>query len=325
MKRLQMLVLFGLLLALLSACGSSGSGAAATAPAAAPSQAAAPTQAAEPTAALAETSAPVAATAQPTTSAGGTEATAAPEATAATTAGAMSDLGGREVRIAVENAYPPFNYVNPTTSKGEGWDYEAWGEICRLLNCKPTFQEVSWEGMIQAVGNKQFDAAADGITITPERAQQVDFSDGYIQVSQRLLVRSDEQRFKNVDEFVKEQKLRLGTQTGTTNYETAKGLMPESRIQAFEQFPFAVAALINGDVDAVIMDETAGQGYVGNNAAQLKLIGDPIKSDELGFIFPKGSDLVAPVNAALGEMRTSGKLDELAKKYFSAEFKLPGS
>lgn len=298
MKRLQMLVLFGLLLVLLSACGGSGTGATATAPAAAP------------------TAAPAA---------GGSEATAAPEATAATTGGALPDLGGREVRIAVENAYPPFNYVNPATSKGEGWDYEAWTEICRLLNCKPTFQEASWEGMIQAVGNKQFDAAADGITITPERAEQVDFSDGYIKVDQRLLVRADEQRFKSVDEFVANEQLRLGTQTGTTNYETAKGLMPESRIQAFEQFPFAVAALINGDVDAVIMDETAGQGYVGNNATELKLIGDPIKSDELGFIFPKGSDLVEPVNAALDEMRTSGKLDELAKKYFSAEFKLPGS
>jgi polar amino acid transport system substrate-binding protein len=307
-----MLVLFGLLLALLSACGSSGTGATATAPAAAPTQAAAPTAAAVPTAAPAEA----------TTAAGGTEATAAP---AATTGGALPDLGGREVRIAVENAYPPFNYVNPATSKGEGWDYEAWTEICRLLNCKPTFQEASWEGMIQAVGNKQFDAAADGITITPERAEQVDFSDGYIKVDQRLLVRADEQRFTSVDEFVANEQLRLGTQTGTTNYETAKGLMPESRIQAFEQFPFAVAALINGDVDAVIMDETAGQGYVGNNATQLKLIGDPIKSDELGFIFPKGSDLVEPVNAALAEMRSSGKLDELAKKYFSAEFKLPAS
>lgn len=54
-------------------------------------------------------------------------------------------------------------------------------------------------------------------------------------------------------------------------------------------------------------------------------MGDPISSDALGFIFPKGSTLVQPVNAALTEMRTSGKLDELAKKYFSAEFKLPGS
>ena len=238
-------------------------------------------------------------------------------------AGALPDLGGREVTIAVENAYPPFNYVNPQTGQGEGWDYEAWNEICRLLNCTPVYQEASWEGMIQAVSTKQFDAAADGITITPDRAEQVDFSDGYMRVDQRLLVRADESRFQNMDAFVADESLRIGTQTGTTNYETARGLMDENRIQAFEQFSFAVEALLNGDVDAVIMDETAGQGYVGNNSAELKLIGEPIKSDELGFIFPKGSDLVGPVNQALAAMSESGKLDELAGRYFSPDFKLP--
>lgn len=240
-----------------------------------------------------------------------------------TSTGGLPDLGGRTVTIAVENAYPPFNYINPKTGKGEGWDYEAWNEICRLLNCKPSYQEASWEGMIQAVGNGQFDAAADGITITEERKKIVDFSDGYIQVSQRLLVRKGENRFTSMDTFVANEQLLLGTQTGTTNYETASSMLPEARIQAFEQFPFAVAALLNGDVDAVIMDETAGQGYVGNNAAELELVGPSIKSDQLGFIFPKGSDLVGPVNQALAAMRSSGKLDELAKRFFSAEFKLP--
>lgn len=292
MKRLMTFVLLTMLLAMLAACGSE---AATTAP----------------------TTAPAAATPAPGT---GQRETSVPATT-----DALPDLGGREVKIAVENAYPPFNYINPTTTQGEGWDYEAWNEICRLLNCKPVYQEASWEGMIQAVSNGQFDAAADGITITPERAQQVDFSDGYIQVDQRLLVRTGETRFTDMTSFVAAEKLLLGTQTGTTNYETAKGLLPETRIQGFEQFPFAVAALINGDVDAVIMDETAGQGYVGNNATQLELIGTPIKSDDLGFIFPKGSELVGPVNQALAAMRQSGTLDKLAQKYFSADFKLPGS
>lgn len=305
MRRLMMAVLASLTLALLAACGGQSSGGAATAAPAPAEATAAPAEAAA-------TTAP----AEAATS-GTTDSSAA--------AGALPDLGGREVTIAVENAYPPFNYVNPATGKGEGWDYETWDEICRLLNCKPVYQEASWEGMIAAVANKQYDVGADGITITEERAQQVDFSEGYIQVAQRLLVRVGEDRFKNMDEFVANADLRIGTQTGTTNYETAKGLMDEARIQAFEQFPFAVAALINGDVDAVIMDETAGQGYVGTSADQIQLIGDPITSDQLGFIFPKGSDLVAPVNQALAEMRSSGKLDELAQKYFSADFKLPGS
>lgn len=291
MRRLATLVLMSMLLTLLAACGAASGGGAA-----------------------APTAAPAA-----TDTSGGAAATAPPAA------GALPDLGGREVTIALENAYPPFNYINPATNAGEGWDYDAWNEICRLLNCTPVYQETSWEGMIQAVSNGQYDAAADGITITEERAKQVDFSDGYIQVAQRLLARSGETRFTDVASFVANAELRIGTQTGTTNYETAKGLMDESRIQAFETFPFAVAALINGDVDAVIIDETAGQGYVGTSADQVQIVGDPIQSDQLGFIFPKGSELVGPVNQALAAMRASGKLDELAAKYFSADFKLPGS
>jgi polar amino acid transport system substrate-binding protein len=79
-----------------------------------------------------------------------------------------------------KNAYPPFNYIDPKTGKPGGWDYEAWDEICRRLNCKPVYKEAAWEGMIQAVADKQFDAAADGITNTPERAKVVDFSIGLL-------------------------------------------------------------------------------------------------------------------------------------------------
>jgi polar amino acid transport system substrate-binding protein len=68
------------------------------------------------------------------------------------------------------------------------------------------------------------------------------------------------------------------------------------------------------------MDETAGQGYVGVNADQLKLVGESLASDALGFIYPQGSDLVEPVNLALAEMKADGTLEELAVKYFTDAF-----
>lgn len=234
--------------------------------------------------------------------------------------GGLPDLGGREITVAVENAYLPFNYISLATGEPGGWDYEAIDAICELLNCTPVYVEAAWEGMIQAVADGQFDMAADGITITEDRAQVVDFSDGYINIEQRLLVRKGEDRFASMDDFVANEALKLGTQTGTTNFETASALLPLERIEAFEQFGFAVEALLNGDVDAVIMDETAGQGYVGVNADDLELIGESLSSDQLGFIFPQGSDLVGPVNAALAEMRANGTLDALAQKYFSDQF-----
>jgi polar amino acid transport system substrate-binding protein len=236
-------------------------------------------------------------------------------------AAALPDLGGRTVTVAVENAYQPFNYISPSTGQPAGWDYDVWNEICRLLNCKPEFPVAAWDGMIQAVSDGQFDAAADGITITPDRAQIVDFSDGYINIEQRLLVRNDETRINSIQDIVNDPNLKLGTQTGTTNYETAKKFLPESRIQAYETFPFAVQALISNEIDAVIIDETAGLGYMGANAGDVKLIGPSLSSDQLGFIFPKGSDLVKPVDAALAAMRESGFLNTTNSKYFSPDFK----
>jgi polar amino acid transport system substrate-binding protein len=234
--------------------------------------------------------------------------------------GELPDLGGREITIAVENAYLPFNYIDPETGEPAGWDYDVWNEICSLINCTPVYIESGWEGMIQAVADGQFDAAADGITITEDRAEIVDFSEGYINIDQRLLVRKDDDRINSIEDIVNNDSLVLGTQVGTTNYETATTFLPESRIQAFEQFPFAVQALIAGDIDAVIIDEVAGQGYLGENADQLKLVGDSMSSDQLGFIYPLGSDLVEPVNAALNELKANGFLQGINAQYFGPDF-----
>ncbi len=234
--------------------------------------------------------------------------------------GAKESLGGKEVTIAVENAYLPFNYIDPDTGEPAGWDYDVWDEICVLIDCIPVYVEAAWEGMIQAVADGQFDAAGDGITITEDRAEIVDFSVGYIAIDQRLLVRIDEDRFESIEDIVANEEINLATQSGTTNYETALTYLPADRIQAFEQFGFVVQALIAGDVDAVIIDEVAGQGYMGENADKLKLIGPSMSSDQLGFIFPKGSELVGPVNDAIEELKKNGFLDEVNLKYFGPDF-----
>ena len=232
---------------------------------------------------------------------------------------AVVDLNCQEITIAVENAYLPFNYISIETGEPGGWDYDAWNEICTRLHCVPVFVEAGWDGMIQAVSDGQFDAAGDGITNTTDRQEVVDFSIGYINIQQRLLVRMGETRFDSIEAFA-ETDLQMGTQSNTTNYETATEFLPEDRISAFEQFPFAVQALLAGDVDAVIIDEVVGMGYMGENAEQLELIGPAISSDELGFIFPLGSDLVDPVNQAIQSMMADGFLSALNVRYFGPEF-----
>ena len=233
--------------------------------------------------------------------------------------GDLPDLEGRTVTVAIENAYLPFNYIDQETGDPAGWDYAAIDDMCEGLLCVPDYQAFAWEPMIQAVSDGQFDMAADGITITDERAEVVDFSDGYINIDQRILVGIDEEDIVD-PETLDAADCSVGAQTGTTNYDKAVELVGEDSIIAFEQFPFAVQALITGDVCAVIGDETAGQGYVGENADEIKLVGDSLSSDQLGFIFGKDSDLVGPFNAAIAAMKADGTMAELGNEYFSGAF-----
>ncbi len=229
----------------------------------------------------------------------------------------LPDLEGRTITVAVENAYIPFNYIDEETGEAIGWDYDALAEICGRLNCVPEFIEIGWDGMIVAVSNGEFDMAADGITITEERAEIVDFSMGYVSLVQRMMVRLDEDRFADSTEFADGDYV-IGVQVGTTNSFVAKDLVGEDRVIEYDTFGFAVQALIAGDVDAVVIDDVAGQGYQGENAELISLLPDALSSDELGFIFPLGSDLVEPFNAALMSMDEDGSLLEINNKWLGS-------
>jgi len=77
-----------------------------------------------------------------------------------------------------------------------------------------------------------------------------------------------------------------------------------------------VQALKSGDVDMVLMDQASVEGYIGANPDTFKTVGEAVGSDEFGFIFTPGSDLVEPVNAALASMREDGFLGGLNRKWF---------
>ncbi|MEO9363987.1 MAG: ABC transporter substrate-binding protein [Nitrososphaera sp.] len=229
----------------------------------------------------------------------------------------LPDLGGRTVRVAVENAYIPFNFINPETGRTDGWDYDTVSEICKRLDCRPEFVQTGWDGMIPAVAKGEYDMAADGITIKPERAQLVDFSQGYLTLEQVLLVRAGEGRFSDAQGFASDTGLKVGVQAETTNYDVAAGLVGDGRLVTYKTFPETVRALVAGDVDAVVMDDVAGQGYVGEESGKVKITGAPLTArEELGFIFPKGSGLTRAFDAALGSMRNDGTLAAINDKWF---------
>jgi polar amino acid transport system substrate-binding protein len=234
------------------------------------------------------------------------------------TGGTLADLGGREVIVAVENAYPPFNSVD-ANGNGIGWDYDAFTEICNRLNCKPVFTEAAWEGIFEATAAGQYDVVADGVTITDERKKTVAFSDPYMSVIQVILVRADETRFTDSASLAADTNLIVATQLGTTNEIKAREIVGETRVHSFDTFDGAVLALLSGDADAVVLDQEPAKGFMATNEGKLKTLDEKLQGDQLGFVFPQGSDLIAPVNAALAAMKADGTLDALYAKWWPGE------
>lgn len=231
---------------------------------------------------------------------------------------AWPDLGGREITIAVENLYPPYNFLNDD-GEGVGWDYDVFRAMCELLNCVAVFDETAWDGMLIGIAQGAWDVAADGITYTTERDQSVDFSILYQAYDETLLIRDDETRFSTVAELIALGDYVVATQLGTTNEITAKNLFDDDKIKSFEFFPAAVEALLRMEVDAVVVDRPAAEGFIVERGGMKTLPESLAGIEGLAFAFPPGSDLIAPINAAMSALQASGHWDALYTKWFEQE------
>ncbi|MGB5558586.1 MAG: transporter substrate-binding domain-containing protein [Paracoccaceae bacterium] len=252
---------------------------------------------------------------------------AAAIATVATAAAHLPDLGGREVSVVTENAYPPLQFID-STGDAVGWEYDAMAEIAKRINITVSYETISWDAMIPAVSEGQFDIGMTGITIRDDRTEVVDFSDPYMRSEMVMLVRGDEDRFADAASFAANEDLLMAAQPGTTPfyvgvYDVLDGNEQNPRIKLFETFGAGVQALRAGDVDLVLTDGTAGNGYVAASEGKLKIVGEKLGTEDFGFIFPKGSDLVGPINAAIKSMQDDGTIEALNKKWF-VDFKVGG-
>ncbi len=246
----------------------------------------------------------------------------------ASAAAHLPDLGGQEVVVVTENAYPPLQFVDPASGDAIGWEYDAMAEIATRINITIVYQNISWDAMIPAVSEGQFDLGMTGITIREDRAEKVDFSDAYMRSEMVMLVRGDEARFTDAASFAADSDLLMAAQPGTTPfyvgvYDVLDGDESNPRIKLFETFGAGVQALRADDVDLVLTDGTAGNGYVEASNGGLKIIGQPLGTEDFGFIYPKGSALVGPINAAIQSMQDDGTIDALNKKWF-LDYKLGG-
>ena len=111
-----------------------------------------------------------------------------------------ADLGGKVLRIGSDTTYPPMEMVDEKTGEIIGFDVDLVDAICERINCVPQFVTTAWDGIFAALQQGEFDMVVSGVSITPERDKQMDFSDPYLVVSQAIMVRIDDEGLEAADD-----------------------------------------------------------------------------------------------------------------------------
>jgi len=231
---------------------------------------------------------------------------------------AQTNLEGRVLRVGSDTTYPPFEMVN---DQGEtvGFDVDVVSAICEVINCVPEFITTAWDGIFPALANGEFDMVASGVSITAERDEIVDFSDPYLVVGQSITTRVEDAALTQ-DDFTSEgSRLTLGAQLGTTNAQLGQELVGDARMRLYDTFNAAVLALLNGDVDGVIIDDTTADAFVQQYSGDLIVEIRGLTSDPLGLVFQEGDPLQDAFNEGLAVILADGTMDELKLKWFAPE------
>lgn len=225
------------------------------------------------------------------------------------------DLGGRTLIVGSDTTYPPFETVDQSGNI-VGFDVDVVNAVCERIDCVAKFQTTAWDGIFAAMANGEFDMIASGITITAERAQVVEFTEPYHEVNQAVAARTEDAGLTLAD--FTSGKLILGAQAGTTNAILAEQLVGRDRLRIYDDFNAAVLALVNGDVDGVMIDDSSADAFVQQYAGQVVANIRNVESGEkLGFAVKPGDELVDALNYGLEQIKADGTLAGLVAKWFT--------
>ena len=229
----------------------------------------------------------------------------------------LPDLKGRKLRIGTDPTYPPFEYPDKATGKYIGFDIEMVDDLCKRLNCVTDYVGTAYDGIFTALAAKEFDMVVSGSTITPEREKIVDFTYPYLVYGQILLLQEKNQAITKLDDAKGKP---IGSQLGTTNEMEAVKLFGDANVKRYDTFDLAVVALINGDVDGVVIDLPSAIGFMQQYPGKLKA-GPPLTSGEaLGMVFQSGEkELLPAFNSALARFKADGAYGKLYNKYFNVQ------
>ena len=242
------------------------------------------------------------------------------EAPADTDAPAFATVEEGKLHMSTNAAFPPYEM---TTDAGgfEGIDVEVAQAIAGKLGLELVVDDMGFDAALTAVQTGQSDIAMAGITVTEDRQQVMDFSDSYATGIQVVIVKEDSP-IATLDDLSNAQ--MIGCQKATTGYiycsdTPENGGYGEDHVTAYETGALAVMALVNGQVDAVVIDNEPAKSFVASNDG-LKILDTEFAVEDYAIGLAKGNTaLLEAVNAAMAELKADGTFQGIVDKYTTAE------
>lgn len=226
-------------------------------------------------------------------------------------------VSAKKLIVATDTNFPPFEFKDPETGKHTGFDVELWDAIATEIGVEYTLQPMDFNGIIPGLQSGQLDVGIAGMTIKPERAEVVDFSDPYYNAGLLILVKADNTDITDVQTLAGKV---VSTKLGTTSEDFAKKEAGAKEVKLFPNNDAMFMELMAGGADAVIFDSPVVSDFMRTvGKGQVKVAGPLYMGQSYGIAFPKGSDMVAKTNAALQKLKDSGAYRDLYIKWFGTE------
>ena len=233
--------------------------------------------------------------------------------------GGSSDLTIEKGKLIMSTnaAFPPYEMVADDGSF-EGIDVEIAGAIAKKLGVELVVDDMDFDAALLAVQQGKSDIVMAGVSVTDDRLLVMDFSDSYATGVQVVIVKEgSDVTMDNLGEKM------IGCQRGTTGYIYASdtpenGGYGEDHVPAYDNGASAVQALLNGQVDCVIIDSAPAQEYVAANTGLTLLEGNWVEEQYAIGMNKGNTELVEAVNKALAELTADGTVQSIIDKYISA-------
>ena len=239
----------------------------------------------------------------------------------------LETLASGKLTVATDSpAFPPY-FEDDDPTNGEGFESAVAYAIGEQLG----FEEADVEWVVEpfnssyAPGPKDFDFDVNQISITPKRAEQVDFSSPYYEAEQAIvaLKDSDLAGATSLSEFAD---ANIGVQIGTTSQEAVEAsIQPAEAPQVFDTSNDVVSALKNGQVDAVVVDVPTAFFLTATQVPEAATVGQfPAPGgDQWGALLQKDSPLTDCISFAIDELSSSGELADIEAEWMSEATKAP--